>query len=354
MHILHINLAKGFRGGERQTGLLIDGLAKQYPNLKQSLLVRKNSPLPDFLQYKDNVSIIEVRKPFLAYALKARESYSLIHAHDAKACHLAYALHKTSQNTPYIITRRMDRSPKNDWFTNSVYKNVALVVCLSKAISDIIKGYKPNIDTRIIPSMLASLPRNPSTIDGIRAHYKNKILIGNIGALVCKHKGQQFIIEAAKELEKSHPQFHFLLIGQGHDEQQLKAKAQGLSNVEFTGFKNNVGDYLSALDIFLFPSLEEGLGSTLIDAMDAQLPIIASNAGGIPDLIEHEANGLLVKPKDTQGIITALLRLHQDSTLASQLAKTSKERSTDYTPNIISQRYMSVYQSILSNEGAST
>ncbi len=347
MHILHINLAKGFRGGERQTGLLIDGLAKQYPNVKQSLLVRRGSPLPDFLKYKKNVAIIEVNKPFMAHSLKASKDYSLIHAHDAKACHLAYALHTFSNKTPYIITRRMDRTPKKDWFTKKVYNNTTLVVCLSNAIGDIIKEYNAAIDTRIIPSMLASLPSSQNTIQGIRKLYKGKILVGNIGALVCKHKGQQFIIEAAKQLEKSHPQFHFLLIGQGQDEQLLRTQAEGLSNVEFTGFKSNVGDYLGALDIFLFPSLEEGLGSTLIDAMDAQLPIIASKAGGIPDLIEHDVTGLLVEPKDTQGIINSLLCLTQDEDLAHRLAKTGKERSTHYTPDIISQRYMAVYQSIL-------
>lgn len=350
MHILHVNLAKGFRGGERQTGLLIDGLAKQYPNLKQSLLVRKNSPLPNFLKYKEKVTIIEVNKPFIAHIFKAKKEYSLIHAHDAKACHLAYLLSKASNNTPYVITRRMDRAPKNDWFTNKVYNNTALVICLSNAISDIIKSYNTTTDTRIIPSMLASLPSNQDATDRIRISHKGKILVGNVGALVCKHKGQQFIIEAAKQLEKSHPQFHFLLIGQGKDEAQLKAQAQNLSNVEFTGFKDNVGDYLSALDIFLFPSLEEGLGSTLIDAMDAQLPIIASNAGGIPDLIEHNVNGLLVEPKDTQAIINSLLLLTEDKALASQLAKNSKEKSINYTPDKVSQRCMSVYQSILPNE----
>jgi len=71
MHILHINLAKGFRGGERQTSLLINGLAKAYPDLMQSLVIRHDSPLPEYIDANSNIHIIKIAKPFSLSLFKA-------------------------------------------------------------------------------------------------------------------------------------------------------------------------------------------------------------------------------------------------------------------------------------------
>jgi glycosyltransferase involved in cell wall biosynthesis len=345
MHILHINLATGFRGGERQTALLIDGLANAYPKLQQSLIVKCGSPLPAALTSINRVNIIRVKQPTIAYIFGLKKEFDIVHAHEAKACHFAYLL-SVWTNTPYIITRRMDRAPKTNWFTQKVYQHASHIVSLSSAIDKIINNYLSGLNTSIIPSMAANLPTNALSITKIRESHPQKTLIGHVGALVERHKGQQYIIEAAHHLETTHPHLHFLLIGEGQDEATLKQQAKGLTNLEFVGFKPNVGDYLRALDIFIFPSLQEGLGSTLLDAMDAQLPIIASNAGGIPDLIKHEVNGLLIEPQNTQAIIDNLLRLTQDLELAGKLAKAGKKKSTEYTPDIISKRYMNIYQSI--------
>ncbi len=355
MHILHINLAKGFRGGERQTGLLIDGLAKQYPTLKQSLLVRKGSSLPDVLEYKSNVNIIEIGKPFLGYVLKtkAKKSYSLIHAHDAKACHLAYFLNKVS-HIPYIITRRMDRAPKDNWFTRKVYQQCKNIVCISWAIQIIIKKYTSNSSISVIPDMKAKLDFNEGSIQKIRKSLPKKIIVGHVGALVSKHKGQEYIVEAAKTLQQTHPSIHFLLLGEGKDEAALKQQAEALNNISFIGFKENVGDYLRAFDIFLFPSLEEGLGSTLLDAMEAQLPIIATNVGGIPDVIQHKKNGILINPKSANDIAGSILSLVEDKVLAKSLAKQGLSDSEQYSPLVISRYYMDTYKELTTTDTPTT
>ena len=345
MHILHINLAKGFRGGERQTALLIDGIANAYPSIKQSLVIRSDSPLPNALKNSTRINIIRVKRPSIAYIFGLKKEFDVIHAHEAKACHFAYLLSMWA-NTPFIITRRMDRAPKNDWFTHKVYQHASHIVSLSSAIDKIINAYQSELNTSIIPSMAAALQTNTSSIAKIRETYPKKILIGHVGALVERHKGQQYIIEAARHLETMHPHLHFLLIGEGQDELTLKQKAQGLSNIEFVGFKSNVGDYLSALDVFVFPSLQEGLGSTLLDAMEASLPIIASEAGGIPDIIKHKKNGLLIPPRDSLAIVEALLLLLENKSLAKELGEQGKTETKLYSPAVISQRYMEIYKTI--------
>jgi len=349
MHILHINLAKGFRGGERQTSLLINGLAKLNPSLKQSLVVRYDSPLPDFIDNTSNINILKISKPYslslLNSQLKSKKKYSLIHAHDAKASHLAYLLSKNTL-TPYLITRRINKTPKNNWFSKKVYKQAVCVVVLSSAIQNTIASITSREKIIVIPDMAASLPSSIKEIERIRNTYPGKILIGHVGALVNQDKGQEFLIDAAKKLQKSCPNLVFLLIGEGKDRDKLEAQAKLLNNIKFIGFTSNIGNYLRAFDIFVFPSLQEGLGSTLLDAMEAELPIIASNVGGIPDIIQHDKNGRLISPKNSQAISDSILSLLNNNSLARRLANKGKEDSRQYHPSVISQRYMSVYESI--------
>lgn len=108
-------------------------------------------------------------------------------------------------------------------------------------------------------------------------------MVGHVGALDNDQKGQEFIIAVAREIESSHPEVQFALVGGGDDEAMLKARAAGLSNVAFVGFVDNVGDYLESFDLFVLPSNREGIGSILFDAMERALPVVASRVGGVPD-----------------------------------------------------------------------
>lgn len=345
MHILHINLAKGFRGGERQTGLLIDGLSETQPEVKQTLLVREGSPLPSALKKRQNVRILCIRKPFIFSIFKTLDDIDIIHAHEAKACHIAYLLSKKI-NKPYIITRRMDRAPKKDGFTRSTYNSASHLVSLSSAIETIILKQFPHAKSSVIPSMNASLPFDESTVNAITQSYSNKLIIGHVGALVKKHKGQHLIIDAAKKLEHSHPHIQFLLLGSGNDEKTLKQQASALKNIEFLGYHSDIGNYIRAFDIFIFPSLEEGLGSTLLDVMEAKVPIVASEAGGIPDIIRHNDNGILIPPQNSDAIVEAILMLINNRELAQKISEKGYTEVDKYRPDTISRRYMDIYKNI--------
>lgn len=344
MNILHINLARGFRGGERQTLLLIKALAEHYPNCQQALLTRYDSPLQEQAMGIKNLERIKIRR-FFPWRLLNLKKHDVIHAHEAKACHLAWLLFSMTK-TPYLITRRMDRAPKNNGFTRRVYRHCGYLVSLSSAIADIMTGIYPELPNGIIPSMKASLEVNPDRVRAIRQGYPNKILAGHVGALVARHKGQDYLLEAARLLEKSRPELHFLLLGEGVDEPALKQRAAELSNVSFIGFKHNIGDYYQAFDIFLFPSLEEGLGSALLDAMDAQLPIIASRVGGIPDIIRDGENGRLIPARDATAMVNAIVELLDNNVLARKLAAQARRDAEDYQPTQISQSYMNIYQTL--------
>jgi len=343
LKITHINLAKGFRGGERQTQLLVEKLAGKIG--KQTLICPKNSELAKRVT-GENTQIESISRPYLFFLKKCLNS-DLLHAHDAKAAHFALLAHKR-YGIPYLITRRVPNKPKNNSFTRAIYANTSVSVALSGAISNVLKNRFGDINTTIIPSMKSRLTTDESNIQHLKSNFEGKFVVGHVGALVKHHKGQQHIINIATKLEKIHPDILFVLVGNGADEQELKQQANGLSNVAFTGFINNVGDYMAAFDMFIFPSLEEGLGSILLDAMDFSLPIVANNVDGIPDIVKNEQNGLLVEPKNDHQLEQAVLRLYNDRKLATQLGSAGKIISDEYLPETISNKYISLYETILS------
>lgn len=343
MHICHINLAKGFRGGERQTFLLMLGLSKQ--KITQKLICRKDSELARKARSIEGLDIIEISKPFLLHVLKTRNS-DLIHVHEGRSSHFAYYASKQT-HIPYIITRRIPNKPSQTGFTRKAYHHATHVVALSNAIQNQLLEYDASLNCSIIPSMRSDLPFDANTVEDLKSKYQNRIIVGHIGALVDHHKGQSTIIEAARLLQDSHPQIKFLLLGQGKDEAQLKAEAKDLTNIEFVGFVDNVGDYLALFDYFAFPSNEEGLGSILLDVMQFGKPIIASNVDGIPDIIQHEFNGLLITAKDAIGLKESILRLMNDSELITKLTENALRTVQDYSVEKITEKYMELYQQLM-------
>jgi len=345
LNVCHINLSKGFRGGERQTELLIKGLCS-CGDLCQTVILRKDSPLIDRLhELEDRVILHLVSKPYIRYASYIRNC-NLIHVHEAKAAQFAY-LASRIYNRPYLITRRVPNPIKSNPLSSRIYTKAARIVALSAAIRDVLERYNVRLKPVIIPSMVSGLPVDPAFRDDIRSRYSGKFLVGHAGALVNRHKGQQYLLEAAATLQKKCPEMHFLLLGQGRDERWLKSLAVGLDNVEFVGFRDNLGDYLAAFDLFVFPSLQEGLGSVLLDAMHFGLPIVASDVDGIPDIIEHRKTGLLTPPGNGRALAESIEYLYHDREMRRELSENARAASLAYHPRMIADRYLQIYREII-------
>lgn len=338
--VAHVNFAKGFRGGERQTLLLIEELAKT--GLHQKLIVRKNSELTPRLLKIKNLTIIEINKPYF-FSLKYIKDASLIHAHETKALQYAYTAHLIL-NIPYIVTRRVDNKIKNNFLNVKLYKSAQRVVALSMAIKKEILKVSPFANIEIIPSAFTDTTLNHASISDIKSHFQNKFIVGHVGALDDKHKGQSFLIEAARILETKQANIHFILVGGGDDEAMLKTQAKGLKNITFVGFVNNVNDYISCFDLFVFPSRNEGLGSILFDVMQLNVPIIASNVGGIPDIIHNNKNGLLIPKCDSIAIEEAIFSLYSNKELRNSLTKTAKASIDKYSAEKMKKRYLEIYK----------
>lgn len=338
--IAHINLARGFRGGERQTELLIRELAVRGVN--QKLVARAGEPLTRRLEDCPGLTIRGVNSR-LAAALAARRS-GIVHAHEAKAAQAAW-LASHWGGPPYLITRRVENPLRRNPITRSVHRRASALVVLSRSIRDAVLEAEATLSPFIIPSALSNLEPVPERVEELRMRFRDRFLFGHVGALVDRNKGQSVLIKAARELGDL-GDVSFLLIGSGADEADLRAQAADLENLHFEGQVEDVGSYLSVLDVFVFPSRYEGLGSILIDAMGFGLPIVASRVGGIPDIVEHEVNGLLVPSDDPSALAAAMRRLYEDRKLRAVMAECNRQAAAALSAMVMADRYQEIYRSI--------
>ena len=341
--ITHINLANGFRGGERQTFLLMQELSSR--GYEQSLIAKKNSLLATKSHSIHNLNIIESRLNALD-CFEPLKRDTILHFHEPRSFVFAW-LFGITKGHKYLVTRRVQRPPRSNFINKAIYLKANSIVALSKAIGDsIIKALGSDIDYQVIPSAKTGFTPNESEVKRIKSTLEGNFIVGHIGALDDSHKGQQQIIELAKSIQVSQPDINFILIGSGRDLKQLKQQSEGLENLKFIGQIDNIGDYLSSFDVFIFPSRHEGLGSILLDAMDFSLPILGSNIGGIPELIEDGVNGFLVDVNNIEGYKDALNKIYRDKELRVKIQKNNLEKSKKYTSGIMADEYIKLYDRI--------
>ena len=277
---------------------------------------------------------------------RATRDASLVHVHEGRSVYAAF-LRSLLSGTPYVITRRVDNPIREHWFAHRAYRRAACVAGVAPQVAEIVRAYDPSIQVTVVHSASSGLRVDAASSAAIRARFDGKFLAGHVGALDNSQKGQEFIIAVAREIERSHPDVHFVVVGGGDDEAMLKAAAAGLSNMTFTGFVDNVGDYLAAFDIFMLPSNREGIGSILLDAMERALPVVASRVGGVPDIVHNGKNGLLIDPKSPEQLRDAILRLKADQELRRALGERGREFAKDFSSAAMCSKYFALYEGVL-------
>ena len=339
--ICHINLSRGYRGGERQTELLIRWLAGQ--GLRQRLIARAGQPLIERLADVASLERIAVRKPFVRYVRRCRGA--IVHAHEAHAAKLALAA-RLLAGAPYLVTRRIGKRPGNNPLTRTVYRRADALVAMARSVADGLGGYTGRRDIVVVPSAISDLRADPERVNAIRRRWPGCFLIVNAAALVDAQKGQSHLINVAHRLRLECAAVQVLLLGEGRDRAVFEAATRDLANVALLGFVDNVGDYLAAADAFVLPSRFEGIGGACLDAMAFGLPVIASAVDGLPEIIRDGENGLLVNPGDEDGLFDAICRLHDDRALAANLGAAGRHTAADFTAEAMGRRYHALYKEI--------
>ena len=343
LSVAHINLARGYRGGERQTQLLIEGLSAM--GWRQKLVARRGELLAKSCVNINELELVEVSGNVFSAALALRD-VNLVNVHEGRSVQAA-ALNKWLRGIPYVITRRVQVGPRHSSMTRKMYGGAAGIIVLSSAIRQSMLALDAGLECVVIPDASGSLTSDNQAVISIRERFGNRFIVGHIGELDDSHKGQHQIIAMARRLRDELPELSFVLVGSGRDETALKQAAEDLPNVYFAGQVENVGDYLAAFDVFLYPSRHEGLGSVVLDAMVFELPVIATDVGGIPEIIEDGTNGYLCAVDDIDAMAQAMRTLYRDRDLRHRISVNNFRKAKQYSPEQMTKCYAEVYKRLI-------
>lgn len=290
----------------------------------------------------DGLELVPVSSNPIAAGLAIR-GCAVAHAHEARTIYSGL-FGTLFLGIPFVLTRRVVAHQKPSWIRALAYRKAARVVAISQVVADRLSETYPDIDTQIVGSACATFTSDAEAAAAIRAKYSGKTLIGNVGALDDSHKGQSTIIKAAHLAADRHPDWQFLICGSGPDEQRYREQIGDLANIELVGWVDNVGDYLAAFDVFVYPSRHEALGSALLDAMQFGLPIVASNVDGIPDIVKDGENGRLIASNNAEDLVSAIEELLESHGELAKIRQRNKRRAEDFSAAKMADAYERVYQ----------
>jgi len=180
------------------------------------------------------------------------------------------------------------------------------------------------------------------------------LIVGTAGRLV-PVKGPEILMRAAEKVLKKYPDVYFLFAGDGDQRKSLGILANELGikkNIVFLGWRDDLVEILSLYDIFVLPSLNEGMGRVLVEAMALGKPIVASNICGIPDLIQHRKNGFLVPPKSPEELAQHIQILLEENNLRTHMGLEGKQLAPNFSATKMVEEIDHLYTLLLSNKKA--
>lgn len=181
---------------------------------------------------------------------------------------------------------------------------------------------------------------------------KNSTFLAATVARLHPQKGHVYLLQAIFEIVKEIQDIHFLFVGDGpisSDLTNLISNLQLNDYVNMTGMYPDVLNILAVSDVFVLPSIYEGLPNSVMEAMAAGVPVIATDVGGTLELIEDGKDGILVQPADPAALADAITTLYYDHDLGQRLAKSAREKIvTDFSQENVTSRYIDLYMDLMS------
>ena len=205
-----------------------------------------------------------------------------------------------------------------------------------------------------LPIDLAEFPAPSGSYDGKSFKNGKYPVIGTVSR-INPVKGHQYLIEAMPKIMAPFPNVRLKIVGAGPLLEKMKALAISLGlgkTVEFTGFVDDVHQARCSMDIFLLPSISEGFPLSIMEAMAAELPVAASRAGGIPEIVQHGETGLLFPARNPEAIADAVIKILKDCKAARRMGLRGRERVVRLcSPEIYIQKLDLLYQQLFAAKG---
>jgi glycosyltransferase involved in cell wall biosynthesis len=347
--IVHVASGREWRGGQRQVWLLAGELARL--GVEQVVVTGRETELANRLKAR-GVLVHPARwdaglDPRVIWPIlqELRRRPAVLHAHDAHALALA-GICSTLTKAPLVATRRVDfHVHRRGYWTRA-----DRVIAISQAVADVLlsDGIRQDRITVVHSGISLDLTRRTARL-GIRDRLglsREARIAANVAALV-PHKDHANLIDAAKILERRFPDLHWVVAGQGRLRDQLATQIVRLGlgeRVHLIGHVDEPARLTADADLFVMSSREEGLGTSVLEAMALGIPIASTSAGGLPELLGQGA-GLLVPPRDPAALAEAVARILDDAELSQRLVGRGQEEVLRFSDRRMAEEVRSVYRS---------
>ncbi|MGQ9630360.1 MAG: glycosyltransferase family 4 protein [bacterium] len=362
LNIAFVDYSEGWSGAVKRVLMLCRGLMDRGHNV---VLIAKPGDSLSLAARSAGIKVEEIKilndgDPGALWRICGvirRERIDIVDIYHHRAYWLASLAARLMGVRGVLLNRNVTLPMKHRWLDRFLL-NVLVdrVVAVSEAIK---RGLVENmgLDPRRVEVIYSSREMNEfsspiqSSIREELAIPEDAPLIGIVSRLD-PLKGHAVLIRAMAKVVEEIPEAKLLIVGCGGEEEALRALVRelGLSDsVVFAGFREDVPRVLRALDVFTRPSLEEGLGSAIIEAMAAGRPVVATREGGIPELVEDGRTGLLVPPGDVDGLADALIFILRNRGAARDMASKAREfAERNFSADSMIRRTEAVYMELCS------
>jgi glycosyltransferase involved in cell wall biosynthesis len=359
LSLFQIDAGREWRDGQRQAFLLASELAGR--GYAATLVVQPGSPLQEKAKAANlRVLPVEIKNDAhlragwkISRAMR-RESCVLAHFHDGLAVGVGGRAARRANVPIRIVTQGAEFPLKTNPFSRNKYADVDAVIAVSQRVREVLeKGRVPADRIEVIPSGIDLGPfAENNDKDFLRREFgfsPDSFLVGIVAPLG-DGKGHRTLIEAAKFLKSHLSKIKIIIIGGGALELELAEQARGLGVgdlVFFLGFRDDAPRFLASLDAFVLMSDAEGLGASIMDAMAARLPVVATRAGGLPEVVADGETGLLIPPGHPEDLAKAIFGLYTDRELAERLGNRGFEVvRRKFSAEAMVSRIMNLYEKI--------
>jgi glycosyltransferase involved in cell wall biosynthesis len=362
MNILHINTERTWRGGEQQTLNLLVGLNAR--RIACHLICQAGSPMEErAVRAGVDVFPVAMRGEIdLAAAYRIRkliktQNCNIIHSHTSHAHSLAF-LASIGSGIPRLVTRRVDFSIFRHSFLKLSGIKYRFMADYYIAISHKIKEVLANDGIpgqRIFVVHSGIDPQRFKRAEGghLVSEFdikENQQVVINVAHLA-GHKGQKYLVRAIPHVLAKLPDTRFFIVGKGELMDELKETASALGLKEeliFTGFRDDVADFYQIADLYVMSSVQEGLGTAVLDALALAKPVVATNTGGLPEIIHDGKTGRLVAPADPEALAGGIVDMLTRVEAAKNMAKEGQSMvQNSFSIDAMVENNVEVYQKVL-------
>jgi glycosyltransferase involved in cell wall biosynthesis len=368
IRVLHLISGDLWAGAEAQAEILLSGLQRN-PELELSAIILNEGKLSQKLKSLGiRVYVLDEKKhSSLSLFRKVRQILSknrvqILHTHRYKenvigglaalfsgVPHLVKTVHGSAEPFRGIKKIKADFYDFLDrWTTRFLFDNIIVVSSnLAERLKERLNGASTVCIRNCVDLERIKADKSRAQVRRVLGIEDDSPLIGTAGRLV-PIKGLDYLLKATTIMQAEFPGMKVLIIGDGPERKNLESRTSELgidSKVIFTGQREDVYDLICAVDLFVLPSLSEGLPIVLLEALALDVPVVVSALGGIPEVITHLSTGLVVQPKDEQALAQACLSLLQNREQAKALAREGKRMVKErFSAEIMAQKVFQLYE----------